>query len=99
MQQRNKFQYGYKFNSEDNHINSIISDWLRKENHRLFYLNYKGNVDFNHLVWTAGLNICQLDCFDQNEPGIMQSDIISIKTGKNDSRIIFKQILSYLEQL
>lgn len=35
---------GYNLNSEDNHINSIISSWLREnEKHKVIYLNYIGD--------------------------------------------------------
>lgn len=29
---------GYRFNSEDNHINSVIADWLENSNGKLLYL-------------------------------------------------------------
>ena len=35
---------GYAFNSEDNHVNSIIADWLRKDNKRLIYFNFVSDV-------------------------------------------------------
>ena len=35
---------GYRFNSEDNHINSFIADWLRKDKNVLIYFNYKENT-------------------------------------------------------
>lgn len=31
---------GYKFNKEDNHINSIIGEWLRQRDHKLYYYYY-----------------------------------------------------------
>lgn len=42
---------GYKFNSEDNHINSIIAEWLRKPNKKLLYFNYKKEFDFAEAKW------------------------------------------------
>lgn len=37
---------GYNFNSDDNHINSIIADWLREENERqLVFFKYIGVSD------------------------------------------------------
>ena len=36
---------GYAFNSEDNHVNSIIADWLRKDNKRLIYFNFILDVE------------------------------------------------------
>lgn len=48
---------GYRFNSEDNHINAIIADWLKNEKNKLIYLNYKGEVNFNELNWTSNISI------------------------------------------
>ncbi len=37
---------GYNFNSDDNHINSMIADWLREENERqLVFFKYVGGSD------------------------------------------------------
>ena len=43
---------GYKFNSEDNHINSIIGDWLSENNHEMIYLNYNDSIDFSEMGWS-----------------------------------------------
>lgn len=49
------FVVGYKFNSEDNHINSLIAEWLRQENKELVYFNYGDQDDqflnFDRLLW------------------------------------------------
>lgn len=42
---------GYKFNSEDNHINSIIGEWLQNENRKLVYFNYKQELNMSRLEW------------------------------------------------
>ena len=44
---------GYRFNSEDNHINSIIAEWLRGNRHKLIYLNYQESVKLEHLQWLS----------------------------------------------
>ncbi len=47
---------GYNFNSEDNHINSIIAEWLRKENSKLLYFDYNNSGrSFEKLMWCEGL--------------------------------------------
>ena len=42
---------GYKFNSEDNHINAIITEWLHNRGKKLVYFNYNRDVDFEKLEW------------------------------------------------
>lgn len=49
---------GYRFNSEDNHINALISEWLKKDSkHRLIYFNFcdeeelNPSILFNELMW------------------------------------------------
>lgn len=42
---------GYHFNSEDNHINSIINEWLLQSNHKMVYFNYDGSSDLGLLPW------------------------------------------------
>lgn len=49
---------GYHFNSEDNHVNAIIGDWLRAEKkHRLIYFNWKGDVKLSKLKWMETFEI------------------------------------------
>lgn len=49
---------GYHFNSEDNHVNAIIGDWLRAEKkHRLIYFNWKGGVKLSKLKWMETFEI------------------------------------------
>lgn len=47
---------GYRFNSEDNHINSIIADWARKDGNRLVYFNFNDDVDFDKLHWLNNIS-------------------------------------------
>ena len=42
---------GYRFNSEDNHINSFIADWLRKDKNVLIYFNYEEGCKLENLHW------------------------------------------------
>lgn len=51
---------GYRFNSEDNHINALISEWLKKKSaNRLIYFNFcyydrdelNPSIRFNELMW------------------------------------------------
>lgn len=45
------FVFGYKFNSEDNHVNSLIGEWLRQTEHRMVYLNFRDSLDWNSIYW------------------------------------------------
>lgn len=48
---------GYKFNNEDNHINSIIGDWLKKSpSNKLVYFNFENSVDFNTMKWSENFH-------------------------------------------
>ena len=43
---------GYRLNSEDNDINSIISKWLRSSsNNRLVVFNHKESIDLARVLW------------------------------------------------
>lgn len=42
---------GYRLNSEDNHINSIIAEWLMQKNKKLVYFNYKQEINLKNLEW------------------------------------------------
>ena len=68
---------GYRFNSEDNHINSIIGEWLQKSGRRLVFFNYKRetNTDVLFTTWLQGIHFEKIDgkeiladakkCFDR----------------------------------
>lgn len=57
---------GYRFNSEDNHINSIIADWLRKSDYnKIIFFNYNNSIDLK-----------TIDCFKNN--GDKQIESISV---------------------
>lgn len=42
---------GYRFNTEDNHINALIAEWLRKEGHCLIYYNFRHDLDWKKPLW------------------------------------------------
>ena len=87
---------GYKFNSEDNHINSIIADWLRDDEKKLIYLNYNSNINFNNLRWTKGLS--RLEIYEPNTVESLSSfeKITDIHVCRENSRQVFKKILDEL---
>lgn len=88
---------GYRFNSEDNHINSFIADWLRKDKNVLIYFNYKENTehkeDFNleDLYWIKmlieGGKYKTIDKIkDFNFDVIDEHKVIDIKINKKNAR-------------
>lgn len=48
---------GYRFNSEDNHVNAIIGEWLRaNKQHRLIYFNWNDSINFKKLKWASAFS-------------------------------------------
>lgn len=58
---------GYCFNSEDNHINSFVADWLRNPQHTMFYFNYKKSCDFSKFEWLDDNLIDRITVIDIND--------------------------------
>lgn len=56
---------GYRFNSDDNHVNAIISDWLNRGkeqnddkyqyNHKLVCINYDRDITWDKIPWISAL--------------------------------------------
>jgi hypothetical protein len=94
---------GYKFNSEDNHINSIIAEWLRKPNHRIIYLNYKDEMNWNKCTWAN--NFFNVKTIRVNSSGDLNNilsinaQIVDIITDGNNSQKVFDAIMRILENV
>ena len=86
---------GYRFNSEDNHINSIIAEWLRRRHRKLLYLNYNGSVDFSTFNWADEFSVRTYE-YPENEVLRSNSQIVNIKIDKETARSTFKELLSKL---
>ena len=91
---------GYRFNSEDNHINSIIAEWLRGNRHKLIYLNYQESVKLEHLQWLSDFkehivetneNMLSLDSKD--------SKIFNMNIDSGNAHEVFAGVLRKLEAL
>lgn len=52
---------GYRFNSEDNHINSIIGDWLRNHGNHMTFFDYDNNIDFSKIPWSNDFSYEKID--------------------------------------
>lgn len=102
---------GYKFNSEDNHINSIIADWLRKENKKMIYLNFKDEVSFNKMIWAKDFSVIRIEQLDdeslkktidkkRDKERNKKKDekIVCISINPDSSHDVFEKVLLYLEE-
>ena len=86
---------GYRFNSEDNHINSIIAEWLRRRQRKLLYLNYNASVDFSTFNWADEFSVGP--CGNPADEVLRSnSQIINIKISKENARSTFEELLSKL---
>lgn len=90
---------GYKFNSEDNHINSIIAEWLRITNKKLLYFNYGQEFNFSEVRWSEPFTetIITKDWDDFSGSTNVVRDfldssnkIMNIVIGEHDSNIDFQ---------
>lgn len=82
---------GYRFNSEDNHINSFIADWLRKDKNTLIYFNYEEGCKLENLHWIKtfieGEKYKTIDKIkDFNFDVIDEHKVIDIKINKKNAR-------------
>lgn len=91
---------GYRFNSEDNHINSFIADWLRKDKNTLIYFNYEEGCNLEDLYWIKMLikggkykTIDKIEGF--NFDFIDEHKVIDIKINKNNAR---EMVSHFVEQ-
>ena len=91
---------GYRFNSEDNHINSFIADWLRKDKNVLIYFNYEEGCKLENLHWIKTFfeggkykTIDKIEGF--NFDFIDEHKVIDIKINKNNAR---EMVSHFVEQ-
>lgn len=89
---------GYRFNSEDNHINSIIAEWLRKDHHRMIYFNFYDEVDFNLFEWTKHFSINKFYYSEKGMKGLSSESIQNIVVDKDNSRIAFAGYIKRLKR-
>ena len=97
---------GYRFNSEDNHINSIIADWLRsKESRKLIYLDFSSNnqyLDWSSQRWSDGI---QAKTCPSNKPinwGELlaaEESILDIQVDSTNSMDHFVALVNELERI
>ena len=97
---------GYRFNSEDNHINAIIGEWLRKKNNRLIYLNYCSDnscLDLGRYGWASLFSkkeygeekVTPQTKFDLKS----KEKIIDIHVNEKKSNAVFESLLKQLSTI
>lgn len=90
---------GYRFNSEDNHINSLIGQWLEKPDNRMVYFNYEDGVDASKLLWLYGKEKSIIDYTPtyKFEQFIEGTKILWLNVDSRNSLIAFDDLLRYIE--
>ncbi len=99
---------GYKFNSEDNHINSIIGEWLKGANKRkLLYLNWcedpsQKSVAFECMNWSRDFKkkVINLDEAEASEASSVFSSrckIFDFLINAETCRKVFRNIVEGLK--
>ena len=99
---------GYRFNSEDNHINAIIADWLRSgRKHKLVYFNFSSNMSSpNYLKWNSQqwINDEIIETVDIDEELNFEklldgdSSIIDVRVNPKNSHDRFKSFVEEIER-
>ncbi len=91
---------GYRFNSEDNHINSIIAEWIREPNHQLFYFNFNEDVNFSRLRWADLFSIKDIEYHDNYEINFIKIEekIVNIIVNESNSMKAFSTFMNQLER-
>lgn len=92
---------GYRFNFEDNHINSIIAEWLRcDKNRKMLYFNYEESVKFN--IFPFFKKIACDKCKDENDVNeklLSDAQILNITVDRDNSVSMFAGVVNLLEKL
>lgn len=88
---------GYRFNSEDNHINSIIGEWLSNSGKQLIFFSYNNNINIEQLSWLPKENKKTID-FKGKHP-LISNDYKSLCINVNENNAIkaFEQLIKELE--
>lgn len=94
---------GYKFNSEDNHINSIIADWLRDTNNRIIYLNFKGEMNWQNCEWADKFYKIEsegvTEQVDWDKILSANAQISNIVTNGDNSQSVFDSLIQHIKSL
>ncbi len=88
---------GYRFNSEDNHINSIIGEWLAKEDKQLLCFLYDNTIDIKHLSWLPKPIEETIEFKEDGTELLGDNKVLFVNVNKNNAREAFEQLIKELE--
>ena len=91
---------GYRFNSEDNHINSIVGEWLStNKNNQLISYSFNNNIDMKKLSWLPCHNKKNLKEIDFNDNRILNDkQVTCVGINKDNSTEAFEKLIKELEE-
>ncbi len=93
---------GYRFNSEDNHINAIIADWLRNsERNKLIIFRYSESDNFDEFSkerWMDDLSVCTY--IPESNPDLFRipSRIINIPINKDNAITRYETLIDNMKK-
>ena len=91
---------GYRFNSEDNHINSIVGEWLStNKNNQLISYSFNNNIDMKKLSWLpchSKENIREMN-FNDNQI-LNDKQVTCVGINKDNSTEAFEKLIKELEE-
>ena len=90
---------GYRFNSEDNHINSIVGEWLStNKNNQLISYSFNNNIDMKKLSWLPCHSKENLKEIDFNDNRILNDkQVTCVGINKDNSTEAFEELIKELE--
>ena len=86
---------GYRFNPEDNHVNSILADWLRVDKRKLVYFNHNGDLKWEKLQWVEQFTRAKCEL---SEVFGRDVKIVDIHTEDGKSNDLFKDWVDMLKE-
>ncbi len=88
---------GYRFNSEDNHINSIIGEWLSKEDKQLLCFSYNNTIDIKQLSWLPKPIDKPIEFKEDGTELLGDNEILFVNVNENNAMKAFEQLIKELE--
>lgn len=89
---------GYKFNSEDNHVNSLIAEWLRESENSLLYFNFNGSVDFSSIEWAKPFSRKDIEYSEDENCFLSDVSIHNIKVDGTNSAAAFQKYIKIIQE-
>lgn len=86
---------GYRFNSEDNDVNSIIAEWLSNSNNKMIFLNFDSSTCFERIPWIDMDNVCTVASVNEIQRNAIKN-ILNINVNRDNSLKVYNDILNML---